>query len=632
MDGAPGAVTIGSFVTVGTFERWLAETIDPLSENDVCALDGELLAHPNPTTRNSTPTARRRMSRRVPAPYRYKTQRHLAGAVERDISCPDTGQEYLLETPHATADVEHYSFTDKGPWIIDPELVVWRSGIDELRAKTRMEAAALARPPKAPPVWRLLTTGARLGTALAGWQLIDKRRGRSRAGISKRLRKAFEHLGPTYIKLGQIVSAGEGIFPEELVAEFRLCRDEVPAVPFEDVKRVVESELGRPLGEVFSEFATTPIAAASIAQVHVAKLQTGEDVVVKVQRPSIDEMVRLDLKAMSWISPKLIGRIPIAALANPPAIVELFADTIVEELDFRLEAQNMLDIAQILAETGQRSIICPRPHPSLVTKRLLVMERLHGHNFDDIEAIKAAGIDMKSVIRAGMVTTLEGSMLYGVFHGDLHAGNLFVDDSARVALLDFGITGRLDEHRRKGFIRLLMGGVTNDIKQQLGAVRDLGALPPDTDLDEMIVELGLDKPPKDPTQMSAQELVDDIRDVVKKLTEYGASMPKELMLFVKNLLFLDGAIAMHAPDLDLIAETFQVASYMATKHGQRLASETGTSADAEINLEGFKASFGLDSSVQSLTYADLQERRKIIRERFEEHRKSQRRFFHRTKP
>ena len=532
-----------------------------------------------------------------------------------------------METPHATADVERFSFTDQGPWILDPDLIVWRAGIDELRAKTRIEGDALARPPKVPPIARLLFTGVRLGGAIAAWQLFDRRKGgsESRAGISRRLRKAFERLGPTYIKLGQIVSAGEGIFPEELVAEFRLCRDEVPAVPFEDVKRVVEEDLGRPLGDVFSEFATTPIAAASIAQVHVAKLHTGEDVVVKVQRPAIDEMVRLDLRAMSWISPKLIGRIPIAALANPPAIVELFADTIVEELDFRLEAQNMLDVAQILAETGQRTVICPRPHPSLVTKRVLVMERLHGHNFDNVDAIKAAGIDMKSVIRAGMVTTLEGSMLYGVFHGDLHAGNLFVDDSGRVALLDFGITGRLDEGRRNAFIRLLMGGVTNDMRTQLGAIRDLGALPADTDLDAVITDLGLDKPPKDPTQMSAQELVDDIRDVVKKLTEYGASMPKELMLFVKNLLFLDGAIAMHAPDLDLIAETFQVASYMATKHGQRLASETGTPMDKEIDLEGFKASFGLDNTVESLTYADLQERRKIIRERFEEHRKTQRR-------
>ncbi len=535
-----------------------------------------------------------------------------------------------MENPNATlplSDVQRFSFTDRGPWVVETDQITWRRGIDELRARTRREGADLARPPSVPPAGRMLRTGLELGQAIALWQLLDRRAGgsTSRASISRRLRKAFERLGPTYIKLGQIVSAGEGIFPPELVAEFRLCRDEVKAETWEDVRRVVEEDLGKPLDAVFAEFVTTPVAAASIAQVHVAKLRTGEDVVVKVQRPQVADLVRRDLGAMSWIAPRLIGRIPVAALANPPAIVELFADTIVEELDFRLEAQNMLDIAQVLAETGQRSVIVPRPHPELVTRRVLVMERLHGHNFDDVEAIKRAGVDMKAVIRAGMVTTLEGAMLYGVFHGDLHAGNMFVDDSGRVALLDFGIAGRLDEQRRLAFIRLLMGGVTNDVQAQLAAARDMGALPADTDLDAMISELGLDRPPVDPTQLSAEQLIGEIRDIVRKLVEFGARLPKELMLFVKNLLFLDGAIAMHAPELDLIAETFQVASYFATKHGERLAAEAGTDADVEINLEGFKASFGLDASVESLTYEELLERRRIIRERFEEHRGSPRR-------
>jgi ubiquinone biosynthesis protein len=532
-----------------------------------------------------------------------------------------------MEAPNTSPDVERFSFTERGPWIVEPDTMRWREGIDELRARTRAEGVVLAQPPAIPPAARLAITGTDLGQAIAGWQLFDRRRGgsASRRGISRRLRKAFERLGPTYIKLGQIVSAGEGIFPPELVNEFKLCRDEVPAESWDDVRRVVQEDLGRPLKEVFSEFVTTPVAAASIAQVHVAKLRTGEEVVVKVQRPQVAELVRLDLKAMSWVAPKLIGRIPVAALANPPAIVELFADTIVEELDFRLEAQNMLDIAQVLAETGQRSIVVPRPHPELVTRRLLVMERLHGHNFDDVESIKRAGVDMKAVIRAGMITTLEGAMLYGVFHGDLHAGNLFVDDHGRVALLDFGIAGRLDQSRRLAFIRLLMGGVTSDVRSQLEAVRDLGALPRDTDLDAMIKDLGLDRPPVDPTTLTADQLVGEIRDIVRKLVEYGARMPKELMLFVKNLLFLDGAIAMHAPDLDLLAETFQVASYFATKHGERLAAETGAPPDVEINLDGFKASFGLDSSVESLTYSQLLERRKIIRKRFEEHRTGRRR-------
>jgi ubiquinone biosynthesis protein len=324
---------------------------------------------------------------------------------------------------------------------------------------------------------------------------------------------------------------------------------------------------------------------------------------------------------MAWIAPKLVGRIPVAALANPPALVELFADTIVEELDFRLEAENMLDVGRVLAETGQRSIVVPRPHPALVTPRVLVMERLGGFAFHDVEGMRAAGVDTTSVLRAGMISILEGAMLYGVFHGDLHGGNLFVDASGRVSLLDFGITGRLNEPQRLAFVRLMVGGVTNDVRSQLGALRDLGALPPDTDMGAVVRDLGLDRPPKDPTQMSADELIGEIRDLLKALMGYGARMPKELMLFVKNMLFLDGAIATLAPDLDIIGETFHIAGYFAAKHGERLAGDAGVAADTDIDLTGFKASFGLDASVSTLTYRDLQERRAQIRKRFEEHRR-----------
>src|SRR5450755_3656799 len=168
-----------------------------------------------------------------------------------------------------------------------------------------------------------------------------------------------------------------------------MLRDRVPPEPFDVVRRVVELELGRSLGDVFTSFERTPIAAASIAQVHAARLRTGEDVVVKVQRPQVARLVREDIRAMSWLGPRLIGRIPVAALANPPALVELFAETIIEELDFCLEAQNMLDIARVLAETEQRATIVPRPHPTLVTRRVLVMERLDGIPWDDVQAMHA---------------------------------------------------------------------------------------------------------------------------------------------------------------------------------------------------------------------------------------------------
>src|SRR5262249_44836390 len=141
----------------------------------------------------------------------------------------------------------------------------------------------------------------------------------SRAGLSRRLRRAFERLGPAYIKLGQILSSGRGLFPDELVNEFKACRDQVPPEPFAAIRGVVEEDFGRPPDACFARFETECLAAASIAQVHAATLVTGEEVVVKVQRPRVEERVRRDIAAMAWIAPFLVGRLPVAALANPPA-------------------------------------------------------------------------------------------------------------------------------------------------------------------------------------------------------------------------------------------------------------------------------------------------------------------------
>jgi ubiquinone biosynthesis protein len=319
---------------------------------------------------------------------------------------------------------------------------------------------------------------------------------------------------------------------------------------------------------------------------------------------------------MAWLAPFLVGRIPVSALANPPALVELFAETITEELDFRLEAQNMLDVARAFADLDQRGYVVPRPHPTLVTRRMLVMERLEGFRFEDVAGMKGAGVDTHGVVRTGMIGFMEGAMIHGIFHGDLHGGNLFVLPDGRTALLDFGITGRLPEAKRLAFLSLLLGASNNDVPAQLAALRDLGALPPDVDLDGLIAELGLDRPVVDPTTMTGDELVHEIQRTVKALLGHGAKMPKELMLFVKNMVFLDGAIATLAPELDIFAEVAHLTMLFAEKHGERIMAELGLAFDPDWqpDLAGFKASFGLDESVESLTYREVQDRRARIRE------------------
>ena len=524
-----------------------------------------------------------------------------------------------------TPDTDWGAFDQNPPWVLQHDSIKWQKTAVALRTEAQREVPVLTKPTKIPPVARLITVVFVLSMALLPWFIKKKRKQfetpeASRAFISLRMRKAVERLGSTYIKLGQIISSGEGLFPVELVNEFKLCRDQVPPFSFEEAQRVVEQDLGARLTDVFSTFATTPLAAASIAQVHLATLITGEEVVVKVQRPSVSALVRKDLRVMAWLAPHMIGRIKISALANPPALVELFAETIVEELDFRIEADNMLDVAKMLHELHQDGYIVPRPHPSLVARRVLVMQRLEGFKFDDAVGMQAAGIDTVKVIRTGMIAFMEGAMIHGVFHGDLHGGNLFVMKDGRTALLDFGIVGRLTGSRRMAFLRLMLNATTNNVVGQIEALRDLGALPLDTDIQAVIKDLNLDQPVVDPTTLSGEELVNEVQRIVKAMMGYGARMPKELMLYVKNMVFLDGAIARLAPDLDIIQEVTAISMLFAERHGERLGRELGIDHLAvELKMDSIKAGLGVETSVDTLTYRDLQARRNLIQKRMREH-------------
>jgi ubiquinone biosynthesis protein len=216
-----------------------------------------------------------------------------------------------------------------------------------------------------------------------------------------------------------------------------------------------------------------------------------------------------------------------------------------------------------------------------------------------------------------MVALLEGAMIAGVFHGDLHGGNLLVLPDGRTGLLDYGIVGRLSGPRRVAFMRLMVSGTTNDVRGQMAALRDLGALPEGTDLDAVIRDLNLDQAPVDPTTLTGDQLVKEVQRVVKALLGYGARMPKELMLYVKNLVFLDGAIARLAPDLDILAEIAAISVLFATRHGAQLGRELGI-GPVEVDLDGVKAGFGVDPSTERLTHRELRKRRALIQQRMKD--------------
>jgi ubiquinone biosynthesis protein len=215
---------------------------------------------------------------------------------------------------------------------------------------------------------------------------------------------------------------------------------------------------------------------------------------------------------------------------------------------------------------------------------------------------------------------MEGALIHGVFHGDLHGGNLFVMHDGRTALLDFGIVGRLSSPRRIAFLRLMLGASTNDIHGQVSALRDLGALPLDSDIDAVIRDLRLDQTTIDPTTLTGEELVKEVQRIVKALLAYGAKLPKELMLYVKNMVFLDGAIARLAPNLDLLAEVATISMVFTQRHGETLGRDLGIDPSAvEFNFDSVKASLGVENSTNSLTYRELQQRRDLIQKRMREH-------------
>ncbi|WP_291824670.1 AarF/UbiB family protein [Candidatus Neomicrothrix sp.] len=230
----------------------------------------------------------------------------------------------------------------------------------------------------------------------------------------------------------------------------------------------------------------------------------------------------------------------------------------------------------------------------------------------------AAGISGHDVVRTGMVGFTEGAMVQGIFHGDLHGGNLFVLEDGRIALLDFGITARMTEKERLAFLRMMITGATGDIRGQLAAFRDLGALPDDVDLDWVMSELRLDGDVIDPTQLSQDEMMAELQRITKALLGMGARLPKILMLYVKNLVFLDGAIATLAPDLDIMAEIMNLWMSMAGRHGEVLAAQLGIAADDMIGVDetSVRAAFGItEQDASPLTHEELRRRRDLIRAR-----------------
>lgn len=498
------------------------------------------------------------------------------------------------------------AFRTQGTWTLHGD-ELW--AIDPFRRRAAQQKAlswCSPETPLSPAVCvRLLVTVLVFAAAFVRWRLRTAlRRDRRRAVAADEFRRAAERLGATWIKLGQLIAAGEGIFPDELVASCRELHDRVQP----ESLRTVEKVLSRSLGGAWREEVTldpTLLAAASIAQTHRATLRDGSSVVVKVQRYGVARRVEYDVRALSRIAPYLVGRIPVAALANPPALVDLFARCVGEELDFCVEAANACDVARVVARYGSGGVIVPRPHPTLVRPQVMVMEYVPGSRIEEVDPRFGFGI-----VDTLAAMVLEGALLGGVFHGDLHPGNMAFTSTGAVVLYDFGIVARLDESERTAFLALVAGGATGNWRQQLQGLVGLGALPGDGDLDALGVELGLDRAAVDPSSLAPDELAREAARVARVLLDAGARLPKPLMLWGKNLAFLDATVGRLCPERDLVQLITAVMGSFVSRHGAALGGTLSASA-----LDRSIVASALAAGNDGLTWSEMRERRRTIVER-----------------
>jgi ubiquinone biosynthesis protein len=330
---------------------------------------------------------------------------------------------------------------------------------------------------------------------LAGLLPVGRRReippARARLSAPERLRLALGQLGPTFTKLGQVLSARPDLLPPAYVAELRRLQDRAPEVPFDQIKQAVETELGRPLEEAFATFDPTPLSAASLGQVHAAVLKDGRQVTVKVLRPGVERVVEADLQLLSDVAYLVTRQVPGAQRYDLPGFVRRFASQLEDELIYTLEARNTERVRGETKAADARDgpgVRVPEVIWKLTTRRVLTLERLHGRRVDEIAGQSVAF--NRAEVAAGLARfMLRQIFLEGFFHGDPHQGNVLIADDGSIVMLDFGIMGYLDPGSREALSDLIRHAYREDVEGVVASLSDLGSLGSDTDLPALRAEL-----------------------------------------------------------------------------------------------------------------------------------------------
>jgi ubiquinone biosynthesis protein len=370
----------------------------------------------------------------------------------------------------------------------------------------------------------------------------------------QRLRRVLEELGPSFIKLGQLMSTRADILPPEYIEEFTKLQDQVPPVPFNHIRDVIQKELRRPLEEIFAEFTSQSIAAASVAQVHTAKLFSGEKVAVKVIRPGIDKEIRKDIQLMYALAKRAENAFEMARVIGAVNLVKEFERIIFKELDMFIEAGNIEKFAVNFQAVDE--IYIPKVYWAQTTKSVLTMEHISGIKMDQVDTIKAHGIDPQEVAMIGLRSFSRQLMDFGFFHADPHSGNTIVMFDGRVSLVDFGIMGHLDDETMQQIANLLLGFAEHDYDLVMEALLDAQLIDEETmDIKSFRRDLKEMSEPfygRSIQTVSVKEVYDQ---VIQLITKYRIRLPRNLLLLLKTFIQTESLGKILGSDASLLEVT-----------------------------------------------------------------------------
>jgi len=378
----------------------------------------------------------------------------------------------------------------------------------------------------------------------------------------QRIRILFEELGPTFVKFGQVLATRPDLVPMSLILELRKLHDEVPPFPFEKVVEIIESGLGKKTAEVFAEISPEPIAAASIAQVHRARLLDGSDVVVKVQRPDIREVIASDLNLLRGLADMLEERVPEIRRFKPSRLVEEFSKSIRREIDFRIELENLQRFKANFA--GDTDICIPGAYPQFSTPHLLVMEYVSGAKITDRMRLLELGIDLHKLARTGMTAALRSIFEHGFFHADPHPGNFFIKDDGTFALLDFGMMGTVQQERIDDMLTFMVSLLTNDIDMLVNLFLDLDIIGDDTDLRALRSEVSEVLGRYKAIPLKQIDIGRFLEDIIEIVVRNNVQLPADLLLIGKALATMEGITKELYPDFNPLEEVqpYLIAVYL----------------------------------------------------------------------